>query len=302
MIGGTHMIDISLNLYKIFYITAQSKTIVEAAEKLYISQPSISKSIKKLEDTLGVVLFYRTKKGVELTEEGRNVFEYVDKCYNHLVAGQKMITDYKSFENGSISIGVPSHIACFFVVDIIKKFKIKYPNIRFEIVSSSTNKLTELLYNHKIDIILDSPPIDIIENVIVEKKVCNFDMIFIANKNFDYKNFDILSKNGYKFILPNKSTSVYTRLNKTLLEKNIQINLDIEANTTDVIISCVKNDLGIGYVVKKSVEKELDNGELIELETPFKLPKLELNLVYMKNYLTCATKEFIREILPDFNI
>ena len=79
------------------------------------------------------------------------------------------------------------------------------------------------------------------------------------------------------------------------LEKyNVKLNVVLEVETTDLIISSVKNDIGTGYVVKKSVKNELENKELIELKTKYDLPKLELNLVYLEDYLTNLSRYFIK--------
>ena len=293
------MIDISLNIYRIFYITAQSKTISEASEKLCISQPAVSKSIKKLEELLDVKLLYRSKNGIELTKNGTVLYEYIDKCYNYLVAGQKMIEDLKTLKRGSLTIGVPSHIACFYVLDYIKKFTDKYSNIKVRLVSNSTKFLISELYNHKLDMVIDSPPINIFDDNIVIKKIDEFETIFISNNTISDNELTIKNFNKYNYILPYNNSSTYKALKKKLNEQNIVIESMIEVDTTDVIISSVKLGLGIGYVVKKAVSEELKAKRIKELITTIDLPKLQLNLVYMKNYVTSVSKEFIKYLLED---
>ena len=67
--------NINYELYKIFYTVAKNKNITSASKELLISQPAISKSIKNLEEQLGGQLFVRTKRGVVLTEEGKEIKE-----------------------------------------------------------------------------------------------------------------------------------------------------------------------------------------------------------------------------------
>ena len=293
------MNDISLNLYRIFYIVAQSKSISEASEKLYISQPAVSKGIKKLEDLLGVRLFYRNKKGVDLTSDGVILYDYVDKCYNYLIAGQKMIEDINLLKRGQLSIGVPSHIACFFLLDYIKQFSIMYPNIKIRLVSASTKILTNELHDHKLDFIIDSPPINTSDEDIIIKKIGEFETIFICDDNVTDKKLTINNLNNYNYILPYENSETYKLLKKKLDEYDTIIDSKMEVDTTDLIISSVKIGLGIGYVVKKAVLNELRRGEIKEIGTEIELPKLRINLVYMKNYLTSASKEFIKLIMND---
>ena len=74
--------NINFELYRIFYTVANHGNITKASEELLISQPAISKAIKNLEDQLGGQLFVRTKRGVFLTEEGKEFNNYIKKRWN----------------------------------------------------------------------------------------------------------------------------------------------------------------------------------------------------------------------------
>lgn len=69
--------EINFEYYKVFYYVAKYGKISAAAEKLFISQPAITQTIKKLEELLDMQLFYRNREGVILTEEGKNIYEYI---------------------------------------------------------------------------------------------------------------------------------------------------------------------------------------------------------------------------------
>ena len=69
--------NIDFELYRVFYTVAKHKHMTKASEELHISQPAISKSIKNLEKQLGGELFVRTKRGVILTEEGKEFYNYI---------------------------------------------------------------------------------------------------------------------------------------------------------------------------------------------------------------------------------
>ena len=72
--------NIDFELYRIFYVVANNKNITKASQELLISQPAVTKSIKKLEDLLGGQLFTRTKKGVTLTSEGKEIYSYIKQA------------------------------------------------------------------------------------------------------------------------------------------------------------------------------------------------------------------------------
>ena len=77
------MIKIDLELLKIFNEVAKQNSITKASENLFISQPAVSQSIKKLEEQLGGTLFARSNKGIELTDEGKCFYAYVKSALRH---------------------------------------------------------------------------------------------------------------------------------------------------------------------------------------------------------------------------
>mgnify|MGYP001633181924 FL=1 len=85
--------NINLEYYKIFYEVAKEQNITKASENLNISQPAISKTIKLLEEKLGGTLFVRTKKGVILTEEGKEFYSYITKAMEYINSAENKFSD-----------------------------------------------------------------------------------------------------------------------------------------------------------------------------------------------------------------
>lgn len=96
--------NFDLNLYKVFYTVAQTKSISKAAELLYVSQPAVSYNIKALEEALGGKLLYRNPKGVELTPEAEKLYDSVKSCYQSLLVGEKLFTEDTNLTHGEIHI------------------------------------------------------------------------------------------------------------------------------------------------------------------------------------------------------
>lgn len=94
---------INLNLYRVFYYVAKEKSITKAAKKLYISQPAISKSLKRLEEELSIELFYRNLNGVELTEAGKVLYFYIEKAHKDLLMADHALMIYKNIPNDTTS-------------------------------------------------------------------------------------------------------------------------------------------------------------------------------------------------------
>jgi Mn-dependent DtxR family transcriptional regulator len=90
--------NINFELYRIFYVVANHSNITKASEELNISQPAISKSIKNLEDQLGGNLFIRTKRGVTLTEEGKEFYNYIKQAMEYINNAEKKFTNLINLE------------------------------------------------------------------------------------------------------------------------------------------------------------------------------------------------------------
>lgn len=281
--------DINLNLYKVFYVCAKCNSFKEASEKLYVTQPAISMQIKSLEDSLGTKLFYRSNTGLSLTNEGKQLYNYIEKSYNYLTAGEKIIKQNSNMDFGTIVIGAPAHIASFYLLEYIEAYRAKYPNVFFRIINGTTTELLKGLENHSIDFVIDSSPINITNQEMTILPLAQFDTCFITTEQNIEKDLE-----KQKYVMPYERSSIRKNLEKELEKYNVKLNVVLEVETTDLIISSVKNDIGTGYVVKKSVKNELENKELIELKTKYNLPKLELNLVYIEDYLTKLARYFIK--------
>ena len=85
-----------LDLYRIFQIVSQNKSFSKASQELFMTQSAVSQSISKLEMELGVTLFYRTPKGVTLTQEGEMLESYTRQALTTIRAAEDRLLDRKS--------------------------------------------------------------------------------------------------------------------------------------------------------------------------------------------------------------
>ena len=135
----------NLSLYRIFYTVARSGNISRAADELFISQPALSKSIKKLEEALNVRLFIRSSKGVILTPEGKLLWEYVQKAFSSLDAAEHQLARMASPDAGSLRIGVSATLCRYMLLPYLSGFISAHPGIHISISCQSTNETLELL-------------------------------------------------------------------------------------------------------------------------------------------------------------
>lgn len=289
--------NINLNLYKDFYAVSIYGSLSKAAENTYTSAPAISKSIKKLESELKCKLFYRKPNGMELTDHGKELLYYVEKSLNNLLIARRNMLETDNLERGKLSIGMPSNIGSFFLFDKIIDFHTKYPNIEITIVTGSTSKLLSLLETHEIDFIIDSAPINIeFDNNIVIKTLAEVKHAFITNKSNDTNIKSIKELKDKQLILPIKGTANRNNLDE-VFNKYKMYNLNaLNLHTSEMIISAVKKNLGIGYVIENLA---LNDSDIKILNIKEQLPTVKIMLVYNKKYLPVAPKKFIKSYIDN---
>ena len=114
--------NISLDYYKIFYVVAKSGNITKAANELNISQPAISKCIKLLEQQLCGQLFVRTKRGVNLTEEGKEFYKYIEQAMEFINNAEHKFSEMVNLDTGLIKIGISTTLTKKYLMPFIELF------------------------------------------------------------------------------------------------------------------------------------------------------------------------------------
>lgn len=292
--------NINFELYRIFYAVANHGNITKAADELNISQPAISKSIKNLEDQLGGKLFVRTKRGVVLTAEGKEFYNYIKQAIEFIGNAENKFTDLINLETGSIKIGISVTLTREFLLPYIKEFHDKYPKIDIQIVTNVSSELFTKLRNGLIDMIIlnlnDKNYGSDIE-VIKCKKISD---CFVFNNSFKElinKEISINELNNYPLVLQLKGSNTREFLDNLAKENGIILKPNIELASYSLVVDFAKIGLGIGYVTKEYIKKELKNGELNIVNLKEKIPTRYIGIAISKNHLpNFSTKKLIEII------
>ena len=286
--------NIDYNLYKIFLYLFEEKSISKTAAKLYVSQPAISYSLKELESQLGYTLFYRNSKGIEPTNEAKELYSYVSTAFNIFKDAEEHIKNLNDLNIGCIRIGTPSHIGVSYLSSYIAEFRKLYPGIKFEIISKSTKDMVEMLETRKLDFIVDTLPIDSKKKV-TKITVAKLKNCFAYNKN-SMQNVTIETEKDlqkYPLVLPSVTSSIRFKLDEYMESKNINLSPTVESWTNEMMVELVKKGIGIGYFIKNLIisQNDSDNFEIIEFDD--NLPDVDICCVYIDDFLTAASSKFI---------
>lgn len=291
--------NINFELYRIFYVVANKKNITKAAEELFISQPAVSKAIKKLENNLGGKLFNRTKKGVVLTEEGKEFYNYIKIALEYINNAENKFNDLINLETGTIKIGVSATLTKYFLTPFLEKFHDLHPKINIQIDTNITKVLFDKLKNGLLDLVILNLPYKK-ENDIKIIKCKNIQDAFYANKNYENlknKELSLNELNNYPLVLQAKSSNTRTFLDDFTKENNVTLNPNMELASYSLVTEFTKIGFGIGYLTKEYIQDELKNKELFEIKLKEKIPRRSIGIAYSnKNLPSFATKEMIRII------
>jgi DNA-binding transcriptional LysR family regulator len=282
------------NLYKIFLYLFEEKSISRTASKLYVSQPAISYSLKELENQLGYTLFYRNSKGIEPTLEAKELYNYVSTAFSILNDAEEHIKNLNNLNIGCIRIGTPSHIGMFYLSSYIREFRKIYPGITFDIICKPTDEMIEMLETRKLDLVIDSLPIDS-KKAVTKVTLSKLHNCFAYNKkvfsNININNIKDLS--NYPIILPNERSSIRLKLNEYMESHNVKINPILESWTTEMMLDMVRKGIGIGYFIQNVINEQTDKDDFTIITFDNDLPAVDVCCVYIDDFLTTATRKFI---------
>jgi len=287
--------NINYDWYKLFCCVAEQESITLASEKLFISQPAVSQSILRLEETVGCALFFRTPKGVKLTAEGRVLYQYASAGVAAFSEGERRLTAMLRLDMGEIRIGASDMTLEFCLLPYLEKFHKKYPNINISITNNPTPQTLELLKKGKIDFAAVSGPLSIPELDIFP--VRQIQDIFICSDKIEATRADKISDLNDHLILLEGNTSTRLFLDNEFRKRGFIAIPKFELATSSQIVSFAARNMGIGCVVSDFAKTAIANGEVYEITVPDPLPTRQIYVAQGTNLHSKAADELLNMIL-----
>ena len=294
--------EINYESYKIFYTVAIYGSISKAANALYISQPAITKCIKKLESDLELTLFNRTPKGVTLTENGKVFFEFIKNGVENFMNGEHKLTSIKNLDTGVIKIGASTTITKYFLLPYIEKFHKLYPKIDISITNHLTNTLISNLKKGSLDLLIVNLPmkndndLDIIQCATLHDCFAgNINYKNQINKKIELKDLVEI----YPIVTQKEPSNTRTFLNNLMKENNVTFHPKFDIVSYSLVKDFAKIGMGISYITKEFTKDELDNNLLFEIPIKEKIPQRGLGIVTPKNTIISFATEKLIDIILD---
>lgn len=236
-----------------FYEVAELKSISKVSNNLHISQPALSHQLSKLEKDLGVKLFERSNKGVELTSKGQIMYGYAKQMlilHDNLVED---ISDDKSIKK-ELKINILNSCTNFLLNKIVKDKDKIFNDINIKINSQRDANEKALLIHNRADIVVGCRNIkdsDLISSYIGSDK-----FILVSKQDIDCEKLKDVSI----AIFEDDSNIIFDKL-----KEEYKVNICLKTDSLDVIKSYLKNSDVAAIVPKIAVEEELKTNELVQV-------------------------------------
>lgn len=286
----------NLSQYKIFYEVAKAGNISKAAKELYISQPAISKAIGKLEDSLGLSLFTRSSRGVQLTSEGEILFEHAREAFEALERGEQELRRIQEFDIGHLRIGVSNTLCKYILLPYLKTFIDQYPHMKVTIESQSTVQTLNRLEQQKIDLGLVAEPS--LRKDLSFIPVMDIQDIFVSTRAYlenlylrEGSDTNIFETGNIMLLDENNMTRHH--VDEYMAENAIFPHQILEVTTMDLLIEFAKIGLGVACVIRVLVQKELDTGVLVEIPLQNSISRRTIGFAYHPSNQAMALKTFL---------
>lgn len=255
------MHDINLEQYKVFYYVSKNMSFSKAAHELFISQSAVSQSIKNLETRLNVKLFARETRKIDLTAEGKILFDNISIAFSYFSQAEKDITSYGINKKNRISIAASDTISKYYLLDYINKFHTKYPDVKIKITNKPSNMCLDLLKDGKVDIALSNNFEVTPESIMQHTKVKIVKDVFIAGPKYAHlkgKQLSLFDLSKLPILTLEKSTTSRTNFDELMHNYNLKISPEIEMQSMGLLKDFTRIGLGIAYINNLAVSKSSD--------------------------------------------
>ena len=279
----------NLNQLKYFYTVCIHGSLSSASEYLYISQPSLSASIKSLEKEFGVSLFNRRYKGMELTAEGKRLFEMCKDILSRTEQLEDIMKDLGN-ERNKLRLGVPPMIGSIILPHIYRDFCKLYPDITLEIIEDGRSSLLDKLSENYLDMIflLHNNPLD---EKFTSAKIARLEIVCCASKESGIAEYESVTPHLLRdtpLVLFENSFFQTEEIKKWFAYEEVAPNIILQTKQLSTMLTMISNNVAAGFTFRELAEI---NNDFIAI--PTKNPMYaDASLVWKKDsyYFSCMEK------------
>lgn len=286
----------NINIIKTFLLASETKNVSKTASLLNYSQSTVSGHIERLENELGVSLFYRKKYGMELTTEGLTYVKYAQNIIDSNIEFEKELRGlYNRSESLVVNMQESQYIYKY--AQKINEWLKDNPHVNFTFKAAHSNfYLKEEISNFETDISLITDE-NIINNTLNNVPLSEDKLLLVTNQKLS--SFQLSDLEGSTLLLTEKGCSYREQMEKSLYKNNITPMQSLEFIGIESLKLYLKNFGGIALLPEFTIYEELINDGLFTIPFEHEFPKLKSNILYSPYSKKSTVNSFISYV---FNI
>ena len=276
---------------KTFIRAAETGNFTKTADELGYSQGTVTLQIKQLEDELGVPLFNRTGKRIELSEKGREFMNYAYSIVK-TEAEARSAMEEKSEIKGMLTVGMIESVASFYYKEIIEQFVKTYPEAKLIVKIATTVELMDMLKKGMLDVIVIYDRQVQSDNWECPVKIREPLLFFAGNSHgFSGKHVQLAELGRENFILTEKGCTYRKVIDDYIEARDIELNWNLDIGDTMAIIDFVSKDMGISLLPEYCISEYLKQGSISEIYVDDFEAELYLQVIYDRRKWMSPVKE-----------
>ncbi|WP_230398980.1 LysR family transcriptional regulator [Novisyntrophococcus fermenticellae] len=287
--------DVNYELYKVFYYVAVSLSFSEASKQLFISQSAVSQSIKVLEKKLGISLFIRSTKKVQLTPEGETLLRHIEPAVNLIQRGEAQIMESSTLGGGQLRIGASDTICRYYLVSYLQKFHKSYPNVHIKVTNQTSTRCVDLLESGQVDLIVTNFPNSRLPSRMTTIPIYEFQDVFIANRDYfsqlTGRKIHLKELLEHPILMLDRKSTTSEFLHNLFQQHQLDLVPEIELGSNDLLIDLANIGLGIAFVPDYCIK---NSQNLFQVQIAEDLPTRQLVIAHNAHLpIPQAAKEFL---------
>lgn len=286
-----------------FIEVARQKSFTKASQSLHVSQPSISKVVKTLENELGVMLLERLGREVALTDVGRAVFDRAQLIVSEFHDLSAEIHDVANVKSGKIIVGLPPMVGACFFPQIIRTFKHAYPQVTLKLFEAGSKQVELDVKNGLLDLGVVAMPLS--ETGVESHRIVSEPLHVVLPKEHAFAQKKIISLKELKsedFILYSDDFSLNDLIHQECHKNNFVPNIVCQSAQWDFIVKMVGAHLGVA-LLPETICRDLDQARFSTVALRGAPIIWTLAIIWKNNkYLSFAAREWIRLAQQHFHL
>jgi len=255
------MDNLDYHKLKIFKVVADVKSFSKAADLLFLTQPTITHQIKKLENYLGVILFERSKSGIKLTPAGELFYKHVSKILEDYSKLEEEISKIKKDIHRKLILGASTTIGEYLIPSLIGEFYKKNKNIKINLFIGNSKEVEEGVFSKSfyIGLVEDEVNKDKYERI----EFFNDEIILIASNNLDLpEEISVFDLKNFNFVFREEGSGTRNIIEKYLKKYDLKIDPIMEIKSSRAIANIIENTDLLAFVSKLVVQDKLNSKSL----------------------------------------